>query len=258
MRYTSCTTDEEKNMRIDGRTNDEIRKMKITRGFTKYSTGSVLMEMGDTQVICTATIEDKVPGFLKGTGKGWVTAEYSMLPSSTQTRKSRDISRLRVDGRSSEIQRLVGRALRSVMDLDVLGERTIWIDCDVIQADGGTRCASITGAFVALVDAINAIDRETPFETYPLKGLVSAVSVGIRDSEVILDLCYEEDSNADVDMNIIMNDHDEYVEIQGTGEERPFTAAEMAELISKASKGNKDIQRQVMALMGDDLKRVVE
>jgi len=244
-------------MRIDGRNNDEIRPMKITRNFTKYSRGSVLIEMGDTKVICTATVEDKVPGFLKGTGKGWVTAEYNMLPSSTQTRKTRDITRLKVDGRSSEIQRLVGRSLRSVMNLNVLGERTIWIDCDVIQADGGTRCASITGAFVALVDAINSIDREVEFNTYPLSGMVSAVSAGIRDHEIILDLCYEEDSSADVDMNVIMNDKGEFIELQGTGEERPFTAMELTELIEKATKGNQDIQRQIRELMDDDLKKVV-
>ena len=244
-------------MRIDGRKNDEIREMKITRNFTKYSRGSVLIEMGDTKVICTATVEDKVPGFLKGTGKGWVTAEYNMLPSSTQTRKTRDITRLKVDGRSSEIQRLVGRSLRSVMNLNVLGERTIWIDCDVIQADGGTRCASITGAFVALVDAINSIDREVEFNTYPLNGMVSAVSAGIRDHEILLDLCYEEDSSADVDMNVIMNDKGEFIELQGTGEERPFTALELTELIEKATKGNQDIQRQIRELMGDDLKKVV-
>ena len=244
-------------MRIDGRNQDELRKLKITRGFTKYSKGSVLIEMGDTKVICTATVEEKVPAFLKGTGKGWVTAEYAMLPSSTQTRKNRDISRLRLDGRSTEIQRLIGRSLRSVMNLDVLGERTIWIDCDVIQADGGTRCASITGAFVALTDAVNAIHGETPFETYPISGMVSAISVGISEEGPILDLNYAEDSTAMVDMNVIMNEKGEFIELQGTGEERPFTAKEMNDLLTLASKGNEDLLAQVKEIMGEDLRRIL-
>lgn len=244
-------------MRIDGRNQDELRKLKITRGFTKYSKGSVLIEMGDTKVICTATVEEKVPPFLKGTGKGWVTAEYAMLPSSTQTRKNRDISRLRLDGRSTEIQRLIGRSLRSVMNLDVLGERTIWIDCDVIQADGGTRCASITGAFVALTDAVNAIHAETPFETYPISGMVSAISVGISEEGAILDLNYAEDSTAMVDMNVIMNEKGEFIELQGTGEERPFTAKEMNDLLTLASKGNEDLLAQVKEIMGEDLGRIL-
>jgi len=243
-------------MRIDGRNQDELRKLKITRGFTKYSKGSVLIEMGDTKVICTATVEEKVPPFLKGTGKGWVTAEYAMLPSSTQTRKNRDISRLRLDGRSTEIQRLIGRSLRSVMNLDVLGERTIWIDCDVIQADGGTRCASITGAFVALTDAVNAIHAKTPFETYPISGMVSAISVGISEEGAILDLNYAEDSTAMVDMNVIMNEKGEFIELQGTGEERPFTAKEMNDLLTLASKGNEDLLAQVKEIMGEDLGRI--
>ena len=244
-------------MRIDGRNQDELRKLKITRGFTKYSKGSVLIEMGDTKVICTATVEEKVPPFLKGTGKGWVTAEYAMLPSSTQTRKNRDISRLRLDGRSTEIQRLIGRSLRSVMNLDVLGERTIWIDCDVIQADGGTRCASITGAFVALTDAVNGIHEEAPFETYPISGMVSAISVGISEEGPILDLNYAEDSTAMVDMNVIMNEKGEFIELQGTGEERPFTAKEMNDLLTLASKGNEDLLVQVKEIMGEDLGRIL-
>lgn len=256
MKSTSYMTREGDIMRFDGREHDEIRKVKVTRGFTKFSKGSVLMEMGDTKVLCTATVEDKVPGFLKGTGKGWVTAEYAMLPSSTHTRKQRDISRLRLDGRSTEIQRLIGRSLRSIMNLDALGERTVWIDCDVIQADGGTRCASITGAFVALVDAVNAIDRETPFEVYPLTGMVSAVSVGIKE-EAILDLNYLEDSTADVDMNVIMNHKGEYIELQGTGEERPFTAKEMADLMALGAKGNEDLMREVKEVLGEDLRRII-
>jgi len=244
-------------MRFDGRENDELRKLKITRGFTKFSKGSVLIEMGDTKVLCTATVEEKVPVFLKGSGKGWVTAEYAMLPSSTQTRKQRDISKLRLDGRSTEIQRLIGRSLRSIMNLEALGERTVWIDCDVLQADGGTRCASITGAFVALVDAVNAIDRETPFEVYPLNGMVSAVSVGIREDYAILDLNYLEDSTADVDMNVIMNHKGEYIELQGTGEERPFTASEMSDLMALGAKGNEELLREVREVLGEDLRRLV-
>lgn len=244
-------------MRIDGRNQDELRKLKITRGFTKYAKGSVLIEMGETKVICTAAVEEKVPPFLKGTGKGWITAEYAMLPGSTQTRKNRDISKLRLDGRSTEIQRLIGRSLRSVMNLDVLGERTIWIDCDVIQADGGTRCASITGAFVALTDAVNAIHQETPFETYPISGLVSAISVGISEEGPILDLNYAEDSTALVDMNVIMNEKGEFIELQGTGEERPFTAKEMTDLLSLAAKGNEDLLSQVKEIMGEDLGRIL-
>lgn len=258
MRSTNYTTEKgyEDMMRLDGRNFDGLRSLKVTRGFTKYSQGSVLIEMGDTKVICTATIEEKVPGFLKGSGKGWVTAEYAMLPGSTHTRKNRDIARLRLDGRSSEIQRLIGRSLRSIMNLEALGERTIWIDCDVIQADGGTRCASITGAFMALVDAVNSLDRETPFETYPLNGMVAAVSVGIGSDGPILDLNYEEDSNALVDMNVIMNHKGEFIELQGTGEERPYTHEEMMQLISLGAKGNEDLLQQVREIMGEDLGRL--
>lgn len=243
-------------MRTDGRKNDETRPIRLTRGYTKHAQGSVLMEMGDTKVICTAMVEEKVPMFLKGSGKGWVTAEYSMLPSSTQSRKNRDIAKLRLDGRSTEIQRLIGRSLRSVMNLEALGERTVWIDCDVIQADGGTRCASITGAFVALVDALNAIDRVTPFEVYPLEGMVSAVSVGIHEEGAILDLNYVEDSSCMVDMNVIMNHKGEFIELQGTGEERPFTAGELQALLALADKGNRDLQGFVTELLGEDLGRV--
>jgi len=243
-------------MRTDGRNNDQLRSLKVTRGYTKFSQGSVLIEMGDTKVICTATVEEKVPGFLKGSGKGWVTAEYAMLPGSTQTRKNRDIARLRLDGRSTEIQRLIGRSLRSIMDLEALGERTIWIDCDVIQADGGTRCASITGASIALVDAVNSLDRETPFEKYPLDGMVAAVSVGISEEGPLLDLNYEEDSSALVDMNIIMNHRGEFSELQGTGEERPYTQTEMMQLISLGTKGNEDLLAMVREILGEDLGRI--
>jgi len=243
-------------MRVDGRKSDETRQIKMTRGFTKHAQGSVLIAMGDTKVLCTAMEEEKVPMLLKRSGKGWVTAEYAMLPSSTQTRKNRDIAKLRLDGRSTEIQRLIGRSLRSVMNLEALGERTVWIDCDVIQADGGTRCASITGAFVALVDALNAVDKATPFETYPLQGMVSAVSVGIHEEGAILDLNYVEDSSCMVDMNVIMNHKGEYIELQGTGEERPFTAKELTELLALGEKGNKDLQNYVKETLGSDLGRI--
>lgn len=244
--------------RIDGRSNNETREIKITRNYIMHPQGSVLIECGNTKVICTATIDDKVPPFLKGSGEGWITCEYGMLPGSTQTRKARESSRGKVDGRTAEIQRLIGRALRSVVDLKKLGEKTIWIDCDVIQADGGTRTASITGAFVALVDAINNIDLSSRFDCYPIKNFVAAISVGIVENEILLDLCYEEDSNARVDMNVIMTDLSQYVEIQGTGEESPFTKEEMSRLLVLAEEGiNKLVAIQRQSL-GDDASRIGE
>ncbi len=241
-------------MRCDGRKNDIMRPINIIRNYTKHAEGSVLIEVGDTKVICTASIEEKVPPFLKGTGEGWITAEYNMLPRSTNTRKPRDISKLKIDGRTMEIQRLIGRALRSVVNLKTLGERTIWIDCDVIQADGGTRTASITGAFVALVDAVNSIHRKNPFKVYPIRNFVSAVSVGILNDEKILDLCYLEDSNAKVDMNIIMTEEGQFVEVQGTGEESPFSRKDLDELLALGEKGIKNsIQAQKDCLKMDSL-----
>ena len=228
-------------MRIDGRKNDQVRHTKVTRNYIKHAEGSVLIEVGDTKVICTASIEDKVPPFLKGSGEGWITAEYNMLPRSTATRKVRDIARLKLDGRTMEIQRLIGRALRSVVDLKALGEKTIWIDCDVIQADGGTRTTSITGAFIALVDAVNKIHKQKSFKVYPIRKFVCATSVGIVGEEKLLDLCYEEDSNAKVDMNIIGTDDGEFVEIQGTGEEAPFTRSELNEILNLGEKGIKQM-----------------
>lgn len=228
-------------MRIDGRKNDAMRPIKITRNYTKYAEGSVLIETGETKVLCTASIEDKVPPFLKGTGEGWITSEYSMLPRATQVRRQRDVSKGRTDGRTVEIQRLIGRALRSVVDLKALGERTLWIDCDVIQADGGTRTASISGSFVALVDAVNKLHRDKPFKVYPIRDFVSAVSVGIVNDDKMIDLCYLEDSNAKVDMNVVMTDCGEFIEIQGTGEERPFSRKELDELLALAEKGAKNM-----------------
>lgn len=221
--------------RFDGRANDEIRKVEILPDYIMHPAGSVLISMGNTKVICTASVEEKTAGHLKGTGKGWVTAEYGMLPGSTGTRKSRE--RKKVDGRSQEIQRLIGRALRSVVDMDAMGERSIWIDCDVIQADGGTRTASITGAYVAMMLAFRKLVRDGILETVPVKNAISAVSVGIIDGEVRLDLPYEEDSRAEVDMNIVMNDRGEYVEIQGTAENGAFTQEELAKMLAYAKQG---------------------
>lgn len=222
-------------MRIDGRENDMIRPVRITRNYIVHPAGSVLIEMGLTKVICTAIIEEKVPGFLKGAGSGWITAEYGMLPGSTGQRKQRNTKG--IDGRSQEIQRLIGRSLRAIVDLKKLGERTIWIDCDVIQADGGTRTASITGAYVALKDAIDKLIANGQLTESPIMTSVAAVSVGIIDDEVRLDLNYEEDSRAHVDMNLVMTGEGEYIEIQGTGEEKPFSRAQMNALMEMAELG---------------------
>ena len=243
-------------IRIDGRKFDQIRDVKITRNFTKYAEGSVLIEMGETKVVCTASIEEKVPPFLRNTGTGWINAEYSMLPRSTQQRKVRDSSKGKVDGRSQEIQRLIGRAIRSVVDLNKLGERTIWVDCDVIQADGGTRTASITGAFVAVAEAIYKLYKDGLIKKMPIQNFVSAISVGIVNDECLLDICYEEDSNAQVDMNVIMTDRCEFVEVQGTGEERPFSRKDLNTLLELAEKGNKElikIQRQALGEIADEI-----
>ncbi|WP_419725774.1 ribonuclease PH [Terrisporobacter petrolearius] len=238
-------------IRIDGRKFDQIREVKITRNFTKYAEGSVLIEMGETKVVCTASIEDKVPPFLRNTGTGWINAEYSMLPRSTQQRKIRDSSKGKIDGRSQEIQRLIGRAIRSVVDLNKLGERTIWVDCDVIQADGGTRTASITGAFVAVAEAIYKLYSDGLIKKMPIQNFVSAISVGIVNDECLLDICYEEDSNAQVDMNIIMTDRCEFVEVQGTGEERPFSRKDLNKLLELGEKGNKELIRIQRAALGE-------
>lgn len=222
--------------RADGRHKAEMRKVKITRNYLKYAEGSVLIEVGNTKVICAATIEEKVPHFMKGTGEGWITAEYSLLPRSTQTRNPREAAKGKLTGRTQEIQRLIGRALRSVVDLKALGERTVWIDCDVIQADGGTRTASITGAFVALVDAVDKVcnDSEKPF---PVKDFLAAISVGIVGDSVALDLCYEEDSNAVVDMNVVMTGSGQFVEVQGTGEKHPFTKEQFNQMLAAGEEG---------------------
>ncbi len=237
--------------RPDLRRNDQLRKIKIIKDYTKHAEGSVLIQMGDTWVLCNATVEDSVPPHLKGTGKGWVTAEYSMLPRSTNTRNRRDISKLKLSPRSTEIQRLIGRALRSVTDLDALGERSIIIDCDVLQADGGTRCASITGGFVALAIALQRMVEKGELEKLPLTSYVSAVSIGVYEDEPILDLCYEEDSNASVDFNVIMTANGDIIEIQGTGEERPFTKAEMDKMMALGKKGVLKLIREQKKIIGE-------
>jgi len=239
--------------RSDNRLNDELRQVKITRNYLMHPDGSVLIEVGNTKVICTAMFEEKVPPFLKGTGNGWISAEYSMIPSSTKTRKSRDINKLKIDGRSQEIQRLIGRSLRSVVDLTIIGERTLWIDCDVIQADGGTRTASITGAFVAMADAFYGLMNKKLIGKMPIKTFVSAVSVGMTKGETILDLCYEEDSSADVDMNIVMTNKGEFVEVQGTGEESTFTHNDFMNLISLATKGCQDLYQVQRNALGEQI-----
>ncbi|MGL6014653.1 MAG: ribonuclease PH, partial [Selenomonadaceae bacterium] len=222
--------------RIDGRAADEMRRVKITRHYLKHPAGSVLIEVGNTKVICAASIEERVPHFLKGSGEGWITAEYALLPSSTQTRTARESMRGRVTGRTHEIQRLIGRSLRSVMDMKALGERTVMIDCDVIQADGGTRTASITGAFIALVEALETVYK--PEHIFPVKDFLAAVSVGVdKNGQPLLDLCYEEDSQAMVDMNVVMTGSGEFIEVQGTGEGRPFSRQELDRMLAIAESG---------------------
>jgi ribonuclease PH len=241
--------------RSDGRDPDDVRPVKITRNYLKYAEGSTLIEMGDTKVICTASVEERVPPFLRNTGKGWVTAEYSMLPRATHTRTTRDSLTGRGSGRAFEIQRLIGRSLRSVTDLTGFGERTIWIDCDVIQADGGTRTASITGAYVAMVDAFRKMATAGLIEKIPVKGSVAAISVGKVEGKALLDLNYEEDSKAEVDMNVVMTGDGRFVEIQGTGEESVFTKKEMDQMTKLAQKGVRKLTRiQKKALEGKDRK----
>ncbi len=238
-------------MRIDGRKAGELRPVKITPGFLKYPAGSCLIETGDTRVICTAMIEDRVPPFLKGTSSGWITAEYSMLPGATETRTSREVSRGRPGGRTMEIQRLIGRSLRAAVDLTALGERTVWIDCDVIQADGGTRTASITGSFVSLVLALTKVKETEGWQHFPVNDCVAAVSVGVYDGVPILDLCYTEDSAADVDMNVVMTGEGEFIEIQGTAEHSPFSPSNLQELLSLAQHGTRElmeIQKQALGI----------
>jgi len=223
------------------RKNNEIRQTKITKDYLLHAHGSVLIETGQTKVICTAMVEESVPRFLRGQGTGWVTAEYAMLPGATQSRFRRERSRSNISGRTQEIQRLIGRSLRAIIDLDKLGERTIWIDCDVIQADGGTRTASITGAYIALSNAIEKLMLSGILKENPITDYLGATSVGIVHGEILLDLCYEEDSNADVDMNVVMTGNGKFVEIQGTAEESAFTRKELDAFLVLAEKGINDL-----------------
>ena len=237
-------------MRPSGRQPNELRKITITRHYTKHAEGSVLVEFGDTKVLCTASVEEKVPGFLRGKNEGWVTAEYGMLPRSTGSRMAREASRGKQSGRTMEIQRLIGRSLRAAVDLKALGERSITIDCDVIQADGGTRTASITGAFVALQDAINFLIKKKKIKKNPLHGQIASVSVGIYKGTPVLDLDYDEDSNAETDMNVVMNDSGAYIELQGTAEGHAFRPEELQAMLALASDGIKTLmqnQREALA-----------
>lgn len=224
-------------IRTDGRAFDKLRKIHVQRNYIKYPEGSCCIELGNTRVICTATVEEKVPPFLKGTGSGWVTAEYGMLPRSCPTR----VPRGKDSGRTYEIQRLVGRSLRAVTDLRGFGERTIWIDCDVLQADGGTRTAAITGSFIALIDAFAAMKTSGMTRFIPVKEFVAATSVGIVGGAPVLDLCYAEDSQAEVDMNVVMTGGGSLIEVQGTGEKSVFTKAQMDDLLDLAAKGIKEL-----------------
>ncbi|OQY20321.1 MAG: ribonuclease PH [Desulfobacteraceae bacterium 4572_35.1] len=236
-------------MRNDNRQADQLRQIKMERGFSRYAEGSVLITCGETVVLCNASVEEGVPPFMRGQGRGWVTAEYSMLPRATQSRNSREATRGKVGGRTHEIQRLIGRALRAVVDFDLLGERTIRIDCDVLQADGGTRTASITGAYVALCDAVTGLLTQGLLKQTPLKDSLAAISVGIVDGTPLLDLNYVEDSSADVDMNFVMTGSGLFVEVQGTAEEQPFSATQLDQLRALAIKGCSDLtqlQQQVL------------
>ena len=236
-------------MRSDGRAADQIRGVKIVPDFISQAEGSVLIELGKTRVICTATVDDGVPSFLKGTGKGWVTSEYGMLPRATEERTAREATRGKQSGRTLEIQRLIGRSLRAVTDQETLGEKTVWIDCDVIEADGGTRTASITGAFVALALAMERLVAAGILRTSPLIDSVAATSVGIVDDVSLLDLCYEEDSQAEVDMNVVMTGSGDFVEIQATAEGRPFTGGEMQDLLALAAAGIRRLNEEQRSVL---------
>jgi ribonuclease PH len=229
--------------RIDKRKHNEMRRIHFRKEFTRYAEGSVMAEFGNTKVLCNVSVEDGVPPFLKGKGQGWITAEYAMLPRATHTRGRREVVRGKQGGRTMEIQRLIGRSLRAVVDLSMIGEHTLWVDCDVIQADGGTRTTSISGAMVAVYMAIEKMKQygKISHDINPVKNFISAVSVGIFEGTPVLDLCYEEDCEAEVDMNVVMTDNGEFVEIQGTGEEHTFTAQQLNDMLSLATKGTEDI-----------------
>jgi ribonuclease PH len=240
--------------RLDARAADELRPTRITPNYLAHPEGSVLIEVGKTKVICTASTEEKVPPFLRGTGKGWVTAEYGMLPRSTNTRMQRESSAGKVSGRSQEIQRLIGRSLRSVVEMKALGERTVWIDCDVIQADGGTRTASITGGFVAMVLAMDKLKNQRAFAQIPVNNYVAATSVGVVDAEPLLDLAYDEDSRAEVDMNIIKTSDGRFIELQGTAEQEPFSRTILDALLGLADRGIAQLIEKQREIVGSLIK----
>ncbi|CAM3430755.1 ribonuclease PH [Marinicrinis lubricantis] len=243
-------------MRADGRKPDDLRNIVITPHVNKYAEGSVLIEAGETKVICTASVEERVPPFMKGQGKGWITAEYSMLPRATQVRNQREAARGKLGGRTMEIQRLIGRALRSVVNLEALGERTITLDCDVIQADGGTRTTSITGAFVAMTMAVDKLAQQHNLSKFPITDYLASVSVGVVQGEPVLDLNYAEDSNAKVDMNVVMTGEGAFVEVQGTGEEAPFTKQEMEALLQLAESGIQELIGKQKAILGSAAEKI--
>jgi len=236
--------------RHDGRKNDEIRDIKITRKYISHADGSVFIEMGKTRIVCTATIEEKVPPFLRGKGKGWITAEYDMIPGSTPRRIIRPQATGRINGRTHEIQRLIGRSLRAAVDLDMIGERTIWIDCDVIEADGGTRTASITGSFIALFDSLQGMIENGIIDEMPIESFVAAISVGIVDGEVLTDLCFIEDSNAEVDMNVVANSKGNLIEVQSTAEGAPFSREQFDQMLQdalSAIEGIIELQKKILS-----------
>ena len=245
-------------MRIDGRDNNQLRPVHIEANYLIHPEGSVLISVGDTKVICSASVEDRVPHFMRGEGKGWITAEYAMLPRATESRNIRESSKGKVTGRTMEIQRLIGRALRAVVSLELLGEKTIWIDCDVIQADGGTRTASITGAFVAMAFALNKLHESKRIAKFPITDYLAATSVGIhQNKEAILDLNYAEDSKALVDMNIVMTGKGEFVELQGTGEESTFTYQQLHELLEIAQGGILELFEAQKAVLGESITKKI-
>ena len=237
-------------MRPSGRATDEMRPVTFTRNFTCHAEGSVLVEFGNTKVICTASIEENVPGWMRGKGKGWITAEYGMLPRSTHSRMGREAARGKQSGRTQEIQRLIGRSLRAIVDMEALGERQVMIDCDVIQADGGTRTASITGAYVAMYDAMQKLMKKRNLKRNPIMGQLASVSVGIFEGAAVLDLDYPEDSNAETDMNVVMNSGGHFIEVQGTAEGHAFTRAEMNDMLGLAEKGIEELMIAQRAVLG--------
>lgn len=246
-------------MRVDGREPIQLRPIHIETNYLKHPEGSVLISIGDTKVICTASIEDRVPPFMRGEGKGWITAEYSMLPRATEQRNIRESSKGKVSGRTMEIQRLIGRALRAIVDLGAIGERTVWIDCDVIQADGGTRTASITGAFVAMAYALNSLVEKKTISKFPITDFLAATSVGIlKNNQTVLDLNYVEDSNAQVDMNIVMTGNGEFVELQGTGEESTFSSSQLQELLGIGQEGLMELFEHQKKALGEEITKKIE